>query len=267
MLESIFASDYHGLQLAAEKRGAHFSAKAYYTFSKALEDVDYQGGGLPAVQNSNRLELERGRTSNDRTHVFVLSGVWRIDYVTGRQLAREGAAQRLDALGHRHGCRAARRSRSRSGLDRNLDGAHQRSRRHHRRSRARQRAARSEELIEQWFNTAAFAQPAVGADGTAGRNIIDGPGFRNVDLGLFRDIRLGGRADAPAPGRGDERVQHRQPARTRARPSTRPRPSARSAPPATCAGSSSAPGCPSSRSPPPPGRHRPGSGGPPGAPW
>ena len=31
----------------AEKRGAHFSAKAYYTFSKALEDTEYQGGGLP----------------------------------------------------------------------------------------------------------------------------------------------------------------------------------------------------------------------------
>src|SRR5207244_7394346 len=31
VLESIFATDYHGLQLSAEKRGAHFSAKAYYT--------------------------------------------------------------------------------------------------------------------------------------------------------------------------------------------------------------------------------------------
>ena len=39
---------------------------------------------------------------------------------------------------------------------------------------------------------AAFAQPALGADGTAGRNIVEGPGYRNVDLGLFRDIRLGG---------------------------------------------------------------------------
>ncbi len=81
VLQSIFSSDYHGLQLAAEKRGAHFSAKAYYTFSKALEDVNYQGGGLPAVQNSSRPELERARTENDRTHVFVISGVWRLDYL------------------------------------------------------------------------------------------------------------------------------------------------------------------------------------------
>ena len=75
VLESIFASDYHGLQLSAEKRGAHFSAKAYYTFGKALEDVDYQGGGLPAVQNSNRLELERARTIGGPHARFVRSGV------------------------------------------------------------------------------------------------------------------------------------------------------------------------------------------------
>ena len=47
-----------------------------------------------------------------------------------------------------------------------------------------------EELIEQWFDTTVFSNPAIGADGNAGRNIIDGPGIRNVDLGLFRDIRL-----------------------------------------------------------------------------
>ena len=44
-------------------------------------------------------------------------------------------------------------------------------------------------LVDQFFNTAAFAQPANGTTGTAGRNIIDGPGLKNVDLGIFRDFR------------------------------------------------------------------------------
>ena len=40
-----------------------------------------------------------------------------------------------------------------------------------------------------WFNTAAFAKnnPAKGSvDGTAPRNFLDGPGYKNVDLAVFR---------------------------------------------------------------------------------
>jgi hypothetical protein len=46
------------------------------------------------------------------------------------------------------------------------------------------------EVVARWFNTAAFAPTPVGRDGTAGRNIIDGPGLKNVDLGIFRDFNL-----------------------------------------------------------------------------
>jgi hypothetical protein len=192
VLESIFTSDYHGLQLAAERRGARFSARAYYTFGKALEDVDYQGGGLPAVQNSNRLELERGRTSADRTHSFVLSAIWKLDYLSGsgsfwRALLDDWTVSTIVTL------QSGTPMTISSGQDRNLDGL------------TNDRAdiigdpkldsgRPREEAIEQWFNTAAFAQPAIGLDGTAGRSIVEGPGYRNVDLGLFRDIGLPGRA-------------------------------------------------------------------------
>jgi Carboxypeptidase regulatory-like domain/TonB dependent receptor-like, beta-barrel len=191
VLESIFSSDYHGLQLAAERRGARFSAKVYYTFSKALEDLDYQGGGLPAVQNSSRIELERARTSADRTHSFVFSGIWSPDYFDDstaivRALLNDWTISTIITL------QSGQPLTITSGQDRNFDGV------------AGDRAdlvgdpvldsgRPREELIEQWFNRAAFALPAAGQDGTAGRNIIEGPGYRNVDLGLFRDIRLGGR--------------------------------------------------------------------------
>jgi hypothetical protein len=190
VLESIFASDYHGLQLSAEKRGAHFSAKAYYTFSKALEDIDYQGGGLPAVQNSLRPELERARTSFDRTHVFVVSGVWRTDYVKESGLKK--ALLNGWTLSAIVSLQSGQPLTITSGQDRNLDGLTT--------DRANivgdpvlDSGRPREELIEGWFDVTAFAQPAIGTDGTAGRNIVEGPGFRNVDLGLFRDIALGGR--------------------------------------------------------------------------
>ena len=190
VLESIFGSDYNGLQLSAERRGKRLSFKAYYSLGKAEEDLDFQGGGLPTVQNSTRLNLERGRASSDRTHSFVLSSVFRPDYF-------KNSARTVSALldGWTVSTIVTIQSGTpltiTAGQDRNLDGINN--------DRAdligdpeleggRPRA----EAIGGWFNIAAFANPASGTDGTGGRNIIDGPGYRSVDLGLFRDLGLPG---------------------------------------------------------------------------
>jgi hypothetical protein len=192
VLSSIFSSDYHGLQLSAERRGAHFSGKAYYTFGKALEDVDYQGGGLPAVQNSNRLELERARTSADRTHNFTMSAVWRADYFKGSKslahtLLSGWTLSTIITL------QSGTPLTISSGVDRNLDGVT--TDRPDVTGDPKLDGGRPrEELIEQWFNTTVFALPALGADGTAGRSIVVGPGYKNVDLGIYRDIGLAGRS-------------------------------------------------------------------------
>ena len=41
-----------------------------------------------------------------------------------------------------------------------------------------------------WFNPAAFAPPQVGFRGTAGRNILSGPGYQTIDLALVRNFRI-----------------------------------------------------------------------------
>jgi hypothetical protein len=43
---------------------------------------------------------------------------------------------------------------------------------------------------EQWFNTAAFAFPPRGTFGNAGRNILDGPGYQNVNASLVKNTAL-----------------------------------------------------------------------------
>lgn len=35
-----------------------------------------------------------------------------------------------------------------------------------------------------------FVRNTVGTDGTAGRNILDAPGYRDVDLGIFRNFKF-----------------------------------------------------------------------------
>jgi hypothetical protein len=192
VLSSIFSSDYNGLQLSAERRGSKLTGKAYYSFGRGYEDVDFQGGGLPGVQDATRLGDERARNSNDRTHSLVLSGIWRIDYLHDsgsvlRVLARDWTVSAIATF------QSGTPLTIGAGTDRNFDGLTN--------DRADlvgnpelDHGRPIEQLIEGWFNTAAFAVPVVGTDGNSGRNIIDGPGYRNVDLGIFRDIPLGGRS-------------------------------------------------------------------------
>lgn len=48
--------------------------------------------------------------------------------------------------------------------------------------------------IHQWFNTAAFSQPAFGVYGNSGRNIFTQPGINNWDVGLGKMFRFTERA-------------------------------------------------------------------------
>jgi len=44
--------------------------------------------------------------------------------------------------------------------------------------------------IAEWFNTAAFAQPAAGVLGNSGRNILRAPGIENFDISAFKNVAL-----------------------------------------------------------------------------
>ena len=44
--------------------------------------------------------------------------------------------------------------------------------------------------LTNWFNAAAFAQPALGTYGTSKRNAYDGPAYKSLDLSLVRQFQL-----------------------------------------------------------------------------
>lgn len=48
----------------------------------------------------------------------------------------------------------------------------------------------SQRTIDRWFDTTAFTVPAVGSIGTAGRNILRGPGYTNLDLLVSRSFSV-----------------------------------------------------------------------------
>jgi hypothetical protein len=43
---------------------------------------------------------------------------------------------------------------------------------------------------ERWFDTTAFAYPAPGTFGDAGRNIVTGPDYQNVNAALVKQVRV-----------------------------------------------------------------------------
>ncbi len=188
--QSIGNTAYHGLQLTAEKRmGHHFGVKGFYVFSKALEDMTLENNTLIGnVEDFHNIALDRGRSDFDRRHSSVTSVIWDMSYfdktnpflkavINGWQLS--GIVTLQSGLPFSVV----------TGADSNVDGnANDRANvtgnpfLDPNRSRAAVTAA--------WFNTSAFSLPTGGQDGNAARNLMTGPGTKNIDLGLFRNFRI-----------------------------------------------------------------------------
>jgi outer membrane receptor protein involved in Fe transport len=190
LVKSIMNADYHSLQITGERRmGKHFGLKGFYTFSKAIDDAQLQNNTTTGgVEDMRNLALDRGRTDFDRRHNFVSSLIWNTNYFDG-----QGKLLKNVLNGWQVSAIVTLQSGTpfsvTTGQDTNLDGTNN--------DRAnlisnpkldpnRSRAA----VTGAWFNTASFVNPAAGQDGTAGRNILSGPGVKNVDIGLFRTFRI-----------------------------------------------------------------------------
>ena len=52
------------------------------------------------------------------------------------------------------------------------------------------------DIGQKWLNTAAFARPTAGTFGNAGLGLLRGPGFRNFDLAVFKDFKIGERVSS-----------------------------------------------------------------------
>ena len=187
--QSALNTAYHGLQITVDKRMArNLQFKGFYTFSKSLDGANSQndttGGG---AQNSRYLNFERARTTNDRRHNMVASVVWQIQYFKSFQVAR----LLLDnwTLSSIISLRSGTPFTVTSGTDRNLDGSNNDRANLIGNPRLDPNRSRSE-VTAKWFDPAAFRPSDLGQDGNSGRNILDAPGLKTIDLAIFRDFRI-----------------------------------------------------------------------------
>jgi hypothetical protein len=224
-LLSDLTGSYHSLQISATKQlSSHFSAGGNYVWSHALDtfegsedgianpqDPGYLGAPFTASNNSlgalgGGLREEYGSMNADVRNAAAISGTWNIDYfrgdnkivsevVNGWQIApililhSGGVLSATTGANDSDDSGNAQRPNAVPGQNPVLS-AH--------RCRVCTPASGSNEVTA-WFNTAAFTHngPGLqggigpgGADGNVGRNTLFGPGFKDLDMGIFRNIKF-----------------------------------------------------------------------------
>lgn len=184
------SATYKGLQVTANMRMNHrVSFNSFYTFSHTNSSVQLHNNTTQGLaQNYSNLAEDYGRADTDQRHVFSMSLNYRPDYFSKshpvlRSLLNGWSISPIIKL--------------RSGLpftvtngnvDANLDGN----------TNDRAQLVGDPHIdnptAARWFNTAAFLQnkvvTGVATDGNSPRNVLDGPGYRVVDLAISRDFNL-----------------------------------------------------------------------------
>ena len=194
LLESRANSNYNALQMRFQQRLTRgFSALASYTWSRSIDDASnfFSSAGDPNFpQNSSNVAAERGRSNFDVSHRLSVSYSYALPF-----RHTDGVVSKLVNGWETFGIVTLQTGRpftvallpeiDNSGTGRSILGFG---------ANDRPNVAGNPELTNpttlQWFNTAAFAFPAPGTFGNAGRNILEGPGFQSVNASLVKNTAL-----------------------------------------------------------------------------
>jgi Carboxypeptidase regulatory-like domain len=190
---------YHGLELSVRQRFAHgLSYSAAYTRSKLMDDASSvfdasiltgPQANYPVADSFNR-KLERDYSTGDIPHLFVSSAVWDLPAGAGRATTLHGLAGALAndwtvtmLVTLQSGIPVAVTQTTNFnafagfGVQRpNMVGDPS--------------LPAGQRTTSQWFNTAAFAVAPVFTLGSASRNPIRGPSYRDVSLALIRRVPM-----------------------------------------------------------------------------
>jgi TonB dependent receptor len=186
-LEANGNSTYNAMQLTLKKAfGAGYSILASYTFSKFIDMASDDGHGSTSSSATDPFDwfYDRGTADNNRSQRFTTSFIWQVpafSHARGFRKAVLGGWQLNSILLLQSGVPFS----VLAGVNRSLSGG----------------AGDRADLIgsgpvpiygnvSEYFDTARFALPALGTFGTAGRNILVGPGYADMDMSAFKSFRM-----------------------------------------------------------------------------
>lgn len=176
---------------------AGIGGQVSYTLARSRDNAPSIGGGTGAAvvaQSDENLQAEWGLSNFDQRHRFAASANIELPFGDNRRWLANGGPWAAALEGWRvtatfsadAGTPLTPRVRgAASDVAQGLNGAL-------RADYSGAPIASNESTVDRFFNTSAFAVPTAGLFGTSGRNIIIGPGSRQLDAQLTRDVRLGG---------------------------------------------------------------------------
>jgi hypothetical protein len=191
MLETRFNSNYHSLQVTAQRRFSSGSQiNLAYTWSRNMTNSQNEASTAP--QNSYNLQNEYARANLDRRHVLSINYIYELPFFTRQANFKEKVLGGWQISGITYyftglGFSPATSSNDPAGLG--LLGSSP--------SGARPDAicdpnSNAPHTFAQWYNTACFANPPAGVNrvGDAGRNTILGPSTTRFDATLAKSIKF-----------------------------------------------------------------------------
>jgi hypothetical protein len=211
VLETIYESWYHGLELKATKRMSRgFMFSGFYTLSKAEDTMLDLGAGLTAgVANPfNPYDGMKGRSQFDRRHVVGLSWMWEPNAQFGNAVVN--ALVGGWTVSGVHNWASGAPLTFTMGTDVALDGTGGAGRQLAQLASGktvddikRDHSSR-EDMVNAFFDTSAFAPVASlprGIYGNVPKGAISGPAMAKSDISVARSFRI--------PGREGMRIQFR----------------------------------------------------------
>ncbi len=178
-IQSRYASNYHSLQISAERRFRNgLGYLVSYTWGKAIGNVDSQFGTPTDIRNIRR---DRGPTGFSAPRRLVSSFMYDLPFkargglnhivggwqINGILSMYDGFPMRVTSPNTLNCCT--------SYPDRIADG----------------RLPRSQQTLQRFFDVDAFVRPGPQTFGNAGRNILFGPGTKNLDFSIFKEFFFG----------------------------------------------------------------------------
>ncbi|MBK5294581.1 MAG: TonB-dependent receptor [Acidobacteriia bacterium] len=185
-------SSYHGVNFKYEKRFSDgLNLLANYTFSKFIDDVvaAQEIGATPGIQNYYDRRSEKALSGNDVRNRFAFSSVYELPWGKARKYLNQGPA--AFALGGWNiGAILTLQQGSPFGLTTQVNTLNAFS------GGQRVNVLRDPELaagqrtVQRYFDTEAVVAPPQFTFGNAGRSLLTGPGFANVNLSLLKSFKF-----------------------------------------------------------------------------